>query len=217
MLTDRRISSRRALRLALVGFVALCAYFALGAYVSHQPPTPLDRDVAQAMLGRLLRLAYAGYRSGLFPTFAPLCVLTIVLAIFARQWRGRVAFAILSLISAWVMSDRFKAFFDRPRPEHWLLVHETSPSYSSGHATNSLVFYGLWAYFLWRSDLPPAARFLGAGILGVWCAVVGWSRMAMGAHYLTDVLGGWLLAIVVVCALATLVVGLQKAKEPSLE
>jgi membrane-associated phospholipid phosphatase len=203
--TGRPISSHKALRFAGFALSTLALYWALGSYVSHQPPTPLDRDVAQAMLGHDLWLAFAGYKSGLFPTFAALCVVTIVISLSARQWRGRVVFVIAALLAAWVVSDRFKALFDRPRPEHWLLVHETSPSYSSGHATNSLVFYGLWAYYLWRSDLPPAIRFVGAGALGIWCLVVAWSRLAMGAHYLTDILGGWLLAIVVVCTLAAIV------------
>ncbi|MGH7327944.1 MAG: phosphatase PAP2 family protein [Polyangiaceae bacterium] len=179
-------------------------YVALGAYVSRRPPTGIDLAVASALFGRALWLAFAGYKSGLFGTFAALCAVTIAISIFARAWRARVAFAIVALLLAWIASDRFKALFDRPRPEHWVLVHETSPSYSSGHATNSLVFYGLWAYYLWRSDLPPAIRFVGAGVLGIWCLVVAWSRIAMGAHYLSDVLGGWLLAIVVVCALAAI-------------
>ena len=187
---------------------------ALGNYVSHGPPTGIDVAAANTFFGRALWLAFAGYKSGLFGTFAALCVLTIVISILVRAWRGRVAFSIVSLLLAWVVSDRFKAFYDRPRPEHWVLVHETSPSYSSGHATNSLVFYGLWAYYLWRSDLPPVVRIGGAGVLGIWCLVVAWSRIAMGAHYLTDVLGGWLLAIVIVCTLGAIVAVAKRQRVP---
>jgi len=190
-------------------------YVTIGDLVAHQPPGAFDRG-AQALLGHGLGLAIWGYRSGLFPTFAALCVLTIIFAIFVREWRGRVAFATGALLLTWFISDRFKDFFARPRPEHWLLVHETSPSYSSGHAANSLVFYGLWAFFLWRSGLPLGIRIAASGILGVWTLIVAWSRLAMGAHYPTDIIGGWLLAIAVVCGLraATLVV---EAKQTSLE
>lgn len=187
-------------------------YVALGAYVSPRPPSALDRAAAATFFSHGLWLAVAGYKSGLFPTFAGLCVLAILLAIFVRSWRGRVAFSIVALLVAWLVSDRFKALFHRPRPEHWLLYHETSPSYSSGHATNSLVFYGLWAYLLWRSDLPIGVRAAGAGMLGIWCLIVAWSRLAMGAHYLTDILGGWLLAIAVVCTLATIVEATKAAR-----
>jgi undecaprenyl-diphosphatase len=145
-----------------------------------------------------------------------LCVVTIVAAIFLPRWRGRVAFAIGALLLTWIISDRFKELFDRPRPDHWLLVHESSASYSSGHSALGLAFYGLWALMIWISDLPLAARIAVSGVLFAWSVVIDWSRLAMGAHYPTDIIGGWLLAIAVVAALraATLVV---EAKERHLE
>ena len=193
----------------------MALYLALGAAVSWRPPGSFDL-AAQALLGHGLALAYIGYRSGLFPTYATLCIVTIVVAIFAPRWRGRVAFAIASLLLTWIASDRFKEFFHRPRPEHWLLVRETSPSYSSGHAANALAFYGLWALMIWLSDLPLGVRAVAGGVLFAWSLVIDWSRLAMGAHYPTDIIGGWLLAIAVVSALraATVVV---EAKERRLE
>lgn len=145
-----------------------------------------------------------------------LCVLTLAAAFFLPRWRGRVAFAIGALLLTWIISDRFKDFFHRPRPDHWLLVHESSASYSSGHAALGLAFYGLWAIMLLLSDLPLSARITGFVVLFGWDVVIDWSRLAMGAHYPTDIIGGWLLATAVVCALraATLVV---EAKEPRLE
>jgi len=167
-------------------------------------------------LGQALGLAYVAYRSGLFQTYVVLCVLAIIIAIFLPRWRGRVAFAIVALLSTWIISDRFKEFFHRPRPEHWLLVHETSASYSSGHAANGLAFYGLWALMIWLSDLPLALRAVLGGLIFTWDVVIDWSRLAMGAHFPTDIIGGWLLAVTVVAALraATLVV---EAKEPRVE
>ena len=170
----------------------------------------------QTLLGHGLGFAYIAYHSGLFQTYAVLCVATIVAAIFLPRWRGRVAFAIGALLLTWIISDRFKDFFNRPRPEHWLLVHESSASYSSGHSALALAFYGLWALMIWMSDLPFGARVAASGVLFAWSVVIDWSRLAMGAHYPTDIIGGWLLAIAVVAGLraATLVV---KAKEPRLE
>jgi undecaprenyl-diphosphatase len=193
----------------------LVLYVALGAAVSFRPPGTFD-FAFQAWLGNGLRLAYIGYRSGLFQTYAVLCTATIVAAIWLPRWRGRVAFAIGALLLTWILSDRFKEFFHRPRPDHWLLVHETSPSYSSGHAALGLAFYGLWALMIWRSELPLGVRAGASLLLFAWSVLIDWSRLAMGAHYATDIIGGWLLAIALICALraATLVV---EAKEPRLQ
>lgn len=187
-------------------------YVALGAAVSWRPPGDVDL-AAQALLGHGLALAYVGYRSGLFQTYSALCIVTIVAAIFLPRWRRRVAFAVGALLLTWIVSDRFKEFFHRPRPDHWLLAHESSPSYSSGHAANGLAFYGLWALMIWRSGLPLGVRAVASTALFAWSVLIDWSRIAMGAHFATDIVGGWLLAIAVVCALraATVVV---EAKEP---
>jgi len=203
----------RSARFAALAAVALALYVTLGAAVSWRPPTPFDL-AGQAFLGHGLRLAYVAYRSGLFSTYAILCVLTIVAAIRLPRWRGRAAFTIGALLLTWVISDRFKEFFHRPRPDHWLLVHETSASYSSGHAALGLSFYGLWALIIWLSDLPLAVRAVAAAALFGWDAVIDWSRLAMGAHFPTDIVGGWLLATAVVCGLraATLVVEAKPAR-----
>ena len=214
-MTAKPVSSKRALslRLAAVAAASLALYLVLGAYVSWRPPTAFDR-AGEAFLAHGLGLAYVAYRSGLFQTYAVLCVLTIVVAIFLPRWRGRVAFAIGALLLTWVISDRFKDFFHRPRPADWVLVHETSASYSSGHSALALAFYGLWALMIWLSDLPLGVRAVAAGALFLWSLVIDWCRLAMGAHYPTDIVGGWLLAIAVVSALraATLVVEAKPAQ-----
>ena len=128
-------------------------------------------------------------------------LLGIAFAVIVPSWRGRVAFSVVALLVGWVVSDFFKDLFERARPLDWVGVHETSYSYSSGHATLTLIAYGLWAYYLWRSDLPAPLRAGLSGFLVLWCAIVGWSRLAMGAHYPTDVLGGWLLGLAILAAI----------------
>jgi undecaprenyl-diphosphatase len=106
------------------------------------------------------------------------------------------------LAGAWKISDLYKDHFMRARPPGELVFHETSFGYGRGHATLALTFYGAWALYAWRSELPPPAR---AGILTaavVLILAIGWSRLALGAHYLTDVLGGYLLGGMFVCIVA---------------
>lgn len=100
----------------------------------------------------------------------------------------------LTTLLTWQLSDFLKNLFRRPRPEYWRLIHETSYSYSSGHAMFALLVYGLWAWFVWKSNLPHALRLILTPLLVLWAAAVVWSRLALGAHYVTDLIGGLLLA-----------------------
>jgi undecaprenyl-diphosphatase len=177
--------------------VALAALFAvdfgwLGATVSNAPPGPLDRAAA-ALLGQGVGPALFFTGAGRFPVFAVLCVLLLIAGVVWGKWRIPAGIAVGTLLVTWKVSDLFKDFYHRPRPEHWIAIHETSASYPSGHAVLALTFYGLIAYALWRGLPPSLGRSAVPVVAALWILATGWSRLALGAHYASDVLGGYLL------------------------
>ncbi len=97
-----------------------------------------------------------------------------------------------------------KDFFNRPRPELDPLVFEQTQSFPSGHAMNSFVFYFAIVYFFYHFRRQKGVSLLlgmGATILVL---SIGISRIYLGVHYPTDVLGGfaggffWLMTALVV-------------------
>lgn len=81
----------------------------------------------------------------------------------------------------------------RPRPDvaYELQEKPSVPSFPSGHAMNSLVIYGLFA-LLWTSPMPTRPRLLWRGLALLVVVLIGFTRMYIPVHYLSDVLGGWL-------------------------
>jgi len=173
----------------------LVAYLALGFAVTRLPIGDIDRGVA-FFAGHSTGAALFLTRSGTFPVYAALCVLTLVIGTLRRGWFPSTLVIVGTFLCAWFSSDLFKEFFHRQRPEQWYGLHETSFAYASGHATLSLVFYGLWAYLLWRTLAPAGWRSALIAAIVCWVLAIGWSRLALGAHYPTDVLGGYLLGSV---------------------
>jgi undecaprenyl-diphosphatase len=187
----------------LRGPITLLAYavvaFALFLYdgftLARRSPGLIDVR-ALALLGHGVPLALFFTKAGLFPVFAVLCVLLLIFGFVRRRYLPLVAVPVVALILAWKTSDAFKEFFHRPRPEHWLAIHETSASYPSGHAVLSSTFYGLLAYIVWRTWPAGPQRSIVIGLAMFWILATGWSRLALGAHYASDVLGGYLLGAV---------------------
>jgi membrane-associated phospholipid phosphatase len=127
-------------------------------------------------------------------------IVLLLLAWRFRVWRWRILFSIASAVVCWRAADFLQRVFARQRPDHWFVKHETAFSYPSSHAAIALGFYGLWAVLLYRSELPQRIRVAGAVALACLTIGVYWARLSLGAHYLTDLAGGALLAIGIVCA-----------------
>lgn len=185
------------LRLA-VALAAALLYTGLGLAVSHVPPFGIDL-AGRALAGEAPHLALFFTESCWWPALAGWGLVAILVAIRFPVWRPRVTYAIPTMLVTWQVSDFLKNVFHRPRPEYWRLIHEPTFSYSSGHAMFAVLVYGLWAWFLWRSELPRVVRFVAAPVAALWACGIIWSRLALGAHYVTDLIGGVLLAT---CALA---------------
>jgi undecaprenyl-diphosphatase len=113
-------------------------------------------------------------------------------------WRGRRrALAIVWLVcglGVGVLNQVLKLFFDRDRPpfkDTW--VYESNKSFPSGHAMGSMAIFGFLAFLLILSLPGRRARAAAVAGMGVLTLVIGFSRVYLGAHYATDVLGGFLL------------------------
>jgi cation-transporting ATPase E/undecaprenyl-diphosphatase len=109
-----------------------------------------------------------------------------------RDWRpmGLLAATVLGAV---VLYEVTKAIVDRPRPPQAIWIgHFSGAAFPSGHATTSVAFYAMLALVL--SLHASAGRrvllWTGAAMIAM---VVGGSRVYLGAHWMTDVLGGYAL------------------------
>lgn len=198
-----------ALGLFLGGALALsAAALALFAWIANAmiggATQAFDQSVVdfmranQATVWDWFALAGAGLGSGV-AMWVVLIIGTVLL------WRSRHHFSVLllwaALLGGRVLNHELKVAFERGRPEpvDWemevfgnAIDFPTSYSFPSGHATTALVVYGTIAYLVAR--LEPTARqrrwTLGGALALI--LLIGWSRVYMGVHYLSDVVAGYL-------------------------
>lgn len=174
--------------------VAYGLFFALGLAVAHRLPGELDA-AAHVVTGHGALVAWWLTESLYMAFLAPLCLLLLACGFIWPQWRARIILSVVVLVAMWLASDALQHFFMRPRPMDWTVKHETAFSYPSSHATLATSFYGFWAYLFARSELPKNARTVIASVLSALVAAILWARLALGAHYPTDLAGGVLLGV----------------------
>jgi membrane-associated phospholipid phosphatase len=128
----------------------------------------------------------------------------IIAGLALWRWRRRWLPAVLpalALAGAWAGSLLIKGLVGRSRPpvaDRLTVVH--SSSYPSEHAAQALATWGMLALMLMAGRSARARALLAAGAALI-ALVVGLTRLYLGAHWMTDVLGGWSLAGVWDCLL----------------
>jgi undecaprenyl-diphosphatase len=111
--------------------------------------------------------------------------------ILQKSYRS-LGLVLIATVSGLTMSLLLKFYFIRPRPgivPH--LMTETTPSFPSGHSMMSAVVYLTLAALLARIETSNAVRIYTISIAFLIVFLVGISRIFLGVHYPTDILGGW--------------------------
>ncbi len=148
----------------------------------------------------------------------PTTLLAAVLALaiyFALRRRWRDAWmVVVALGGGELLNPLLKEIFARQRPSfNDPLVLLTSYSFPSGHATGATIFYGLAAYLIARHVERWTGRVLAVVAAVVVDLLIGFSRIYLGAHYLSDVIGGFGVGMVWLAIVVTAFETLRRRRE----
>jgi len=122
--------------------------------------------------------------------------LLVLLGVRGTPRLGLIAAGMIGLTS--LVNTGFKQLLARARPEvvDAPLV-EAGFSFPSGHALLSATAYGVVAVLVIRSRLRTRVRAVLVALLATVVLLVGFSRLHLGVHYVTDVVAGWLAGVLI--------------------
>lgn len=120
---------------------------------------------------------------------------TLTLVLLARRMPRLAGYAAITGLGAGVLSPAVKALVGRLRPIVETPVGAASgPSFPSGHALGSTVTYGV-LLLVFLPAVPRRGRHPLIALVVVLLLAIGFTRLALGVHFLSDVLAGWLLGL----------------------
>lgn len=119
------------------------------------------------------------------------CLITIIILTFLKNIKLSKNL-IIHLIIGLLINLLMKAIFTRTRPTGINLIQETGYSFPSGHAMISLIFYG---YILQEiNKIKNNIKIIPTILIISLILLIGLSRVYLGVHYMTDIIGGFTLA-----------------------
>lgn len=200
---SRRFSPRRTFGLGLtLGLVvSLLLGWAFGAILedvlARDPLTLLDRTVAQTLHDHAIpwvtSVMIAVTALGSAWTLVPVSLVVGAVLVARRRW-GEALVLVTATSGAGVLNAALKLLIERPRPDFLVpLIDVTGYSFPSGHASAAAAFYMTLALLAtgWVRHWETRVYVLLSAVAIV--VLVGFSRMYLGVHYLSDVLAGFAL------------------------
>jgi phosphatidylglycerophosphatase B len=120
----------------------------------------------------------------------------VILEFLFLRLKRAAALMSANMVGAWLLNDGLKEFFHRVRPEPFFDIPPPGDfSFPSGHSLCSFCFYGMITALFVARIRNGAARVTIIVSAALIILMVGLSRVYLGMHYPSDVLGGWTLGL----------------------
>ncbi len=151
----------------------------------------IDNNIYSKMVIKEPRITFLKIFTNLASTifFIIVCVLLLIVL---KNKSLAILISLLMIIDS-LLIFTFKHLFKRERPNIKRLVREKGYSFPSGHSVSAIFFYGLVAFFIILSSLAIPLKVGLCAIICLIIFIIGYSRIYLGVHYFSDVIGGFFL------------------------
>ncbi|GGH14172.1 phosphatase PAP2 family protein [Mucilaginibacter phyllosphaerae] len=183
------------LSLIVVGFVGLSVLVVL--YPSMSIDLKISHEIQERQNPFIDELMYLISTPGYMPE-SVIMVAATALIFFLFKYKKAALFVLCTGASG-LISTLVKALVNRPRPSESLVrivFKTTQQSFPSGHMMFYVIFFGFLILLMFQlENIPRLIRYVVGLVSGFLIFAIPFSRIYLGAHWFTDVFGGFLLGV----------------------
>lgn len=184
------------MQLVIAFFVSLAGFISLSFLVRANHIVRFDSYIISLIQGSeaewLTRIMKFFTYIGTIRFIAILSIFVLFFLFKVLKHRLEILIYLAVVFSTPILNRLLKLFFLRARPDLHRLIEIGGYSFPSGHAMNAFSFYGILAFLLWRHVSTGAGRAAVIVISSFMIAAIGASRIYLGVHFPSDIIGGYL-------------------------
>jgi undecaprenyl-diphosphatase len=183
-----------SLRILLINLVSLIIFFSVFLEILNEGALlRLDHSLlALIEQTRTTSLTSLSIAIDIVFDLIPMIAISILLSIFLlRRYCNKFAlfFAITVLFDAFAVLV-LKELVKRPRPLEGI-ISKTDFAFPSGHTANAVVFFGFLTYLVMHKSKSKTIKGITISLSSFMIFLIGFSRIYLNVHWLTDVIGGF--------------------------
>lgn len=195
----------------ILSLLTLSIFITIAFLVMKSEPLWIDSNLRAAiyfyrsdfLTAVLIPITYMGN----WQTITFLCIIFLLLP--GSRMRLGIPLSMAASLSA-ILQKLLKSLFQRERPDVLLhLIEQGGHSFPSGHSMTGLIFYGFLIFLCRRQVKNRTVSNVITILLSSLIFLIGFSRIYLGVHYPSDVLGGWAIGSFILLILTTAVLALK--------
>jgi len=186
-----RIFNIRAIGiLSFLGFLLIAASFE-SSYVVLADRWLIQHIQASESPGLTAFMTFLSFQGS--PTVVTILTVAVVLGFVAIRHKLEAAFFAICISGSGLLNLLLKEMYQRARPDLHPIAVELSYSFPSGHSMGAITFYATLTFLVWRHIPSRAGRGWLLAIASAMIVLMGCSRVYLGVHYPSDVIGAYLI------------------------
>lgn len=197
----------------IIVFFCLLAFLAIAEDVFNQDIMKCD-TFAYNIIVKQMRFDFLTVIMKVITNFGSaisIIIISLLSVIFIKDKKVSAS-VIINIILVTILNQVLKNILQRPRPDGFRLINESGYSFPSGHSMVSMAFYGLFIYLAYTKIENKNLRSIVCILLSILVVLIGFSRIYLGVHYASDVLGGFLISMSYLIAFVEIVPKLLNLK-----
>lgn len=178
----------------IIIFLCLILFLIIGLYVIKIDGNVIDSSFYNFIISFKSKYTTLFFKGITFLSSVLFMVVVSILLLLVKKIKYR-KLMLINIILDVILNTCLKYIFRRERPRDIMMVIENGFSFPSGHTMLATIFYGFIIYLIYKSDKSRKFKYVSIILLSLLILLIGISRIYLGVHYTTDVLGGYLISI----------------------